>query len=153
MAGDDQRCLGDVDECIYVDPPPVRVFEDIHQLLVCERLARLGWRVRTGRDIAPSEAQRLDWPDLAELFRLGSDYEENVVVLIPDPEDIRRGLQESRPELHDALVEAGTLDGILASLHAQATAIAARALANGLAADQAQEMAREAYRPLVEGED
>ena len=153
MVDRDQRCLGDVDESIYGDPPPARVFEDIHHLLVCEHLARLGWRLRCGRDITPSEAQRLDWDDLAGIFRIGSDYEENAAMLIPDPEDLREGLRQGRPELYEALVEAGTLDEILEDLHEQATAIAAEALAHGLAPDQAQEMAREAYRSLMEGKD
>lgn len=140
-----QTCLGneEADFDLY-EPPWPRVFEDIHHLLVCDWLARLGWRMRTGRDITPSEAQRLEWDDLAEMFHLGSHCEEGAVVLVPDPEDIRRGLQENRPELYEALVDAGTLDAILESLHAQATAIGARALVDGLAPDQAQELAREA---------
>lgn len=154
MVPSTETCLGneEADFELY-DAPTPRVFAHIHHLLVCERLARLGWRVRSGRDITPSEAQRLDWPDLAELFRLGADYEETVVVLIPDPEDIRRGLRDSRPNFYGALVDAGTLDSTLQSLHDQAVAIAARALADGLSVDQAQEMAREAYRSLMEGAD
>jgi hypothetical protein len=71
--------------------------------------------------------------------------------MLPDDQEIRRGLRESRPDLYQSLLENGTLDEILQSLHAQAKEAAVQAIADGLAPDQAMEVAREVYRPLMEG--
>jgi hypothetical protein len=70
---------------------------------------------------------------------------------LPSNEEIRLGLKEGRPDLYRSLVENGTIESILRSLSAQAQETAVRAIEDGFAPDQAMELARQVYQPLMRG--